>query len=244
MRQFLAIGVLSVFVFAAGYGVRIWVDDHSPLPVPPGPLGSEFAPKPATPATAAAAPKPPDRAQLAAMIERYRAQMDIYRTRIAEIDGEFEHSLVGVLTPEQNAHHAARLQRAAAKAAHPTVPDDSQVLTDAEITGLLQRPLWGVFNRIALQMKVDDLNKELKLDSAEQDKVRELLRHRREEFLALVDSVPPPSLLYMSLAPAAQRLGAPKPDASAAPNPCTGRSAGLDQRRTPRVNGSRWCPAS
>jgi hypothetical protein len=221
MRQFLAIGILSVLVFAAGYGVRIWVDDHSPLPVPPGPLGSEFAPKPATPAAAAAAaPKPPDRAQLAAMIERYRAQMDIYRTRIAEIDGEFEHNLVGVFTPEQNAHHAARLQRAAAKAAHPAAgPDDSQVLTDAEITGLLQRPLWGVFNKIALQMKVDDLNKELKLDAGQQDKVRELLRHRREEFLALVDSVPPPSLLYLSLAPAEQRLGAPKADAGAAPKP-------------------------
>jgi hypothetical protein len=93
------------------------------------------------------------------------------------------------------------------------------VLTDAEITGLLQRPLWGVFNKIALQMKVDDLNKELKLDAAQQDKVRELLRHRREEFLALVDSVPPPSLLYLSLAPAEQRLGAPKPDAGAAPKP-------------------------
>jgi hypothetical protein len=226
MRQFLAIGVLSVLVFAAGYGVRIWVDDHSPLPVPPGPLGSEFAPKPATPATAATpAPKPPDRAALAAQVERYRAQMDIYRTRIADIDGEFEHSLVGVLTPEQNAHHAARLQRAAAaRAAHPTAPDDGQVLTDVEITGLLRAPLWGVFNKIALQMKVDDLQKEfepagLKLDSAEQDKVRELLRHRREEFLALVDSVPPPSLLYLSLAPVAQRLGAPKADANAAAKP-------------------------
>jgi len=199
MRQFLAIGVLSILVFAAGYGVRIWVDDHSPLPVPP---------------------KPFNRAELAAQIERYRAQMDIYRTRIAEIDAEFEHNLVGVFTPEQNAHHAARLQRAAARAAHPVEPDDSQVLTDAEITGLLQLPLRGVFNKIALQLKVDDLNKELKLDAAQQDKVRELLRHRREEFLALVDSVPPPSLLYMSLAPAAQRLGAPKAaDVVAAPKP-------------------------
>ena len=220
MRQFVAIGVLSVLVFAAGYGVRIWVDDHSPLPVPPGALGSEFVPKPATPAAAAAtAPKPPDRAELAAQIERYHAQMEIYRTRLTEIDAEFEHSLVGIFTPEQNAHHAARLQRAAAKAAHPAGPEDSQVLTDAEITDLLQRPLWGVFNRIALQMKVDDLNKEVKLDAAQQDSVRALLRHRREEFLALVDSVPPPSLLYLGLAPAAQRLGAPKAEASAAPKP-------------------------
>jgi hypothetical protein len=225
MRQFLAIGVLSVLVFAAGYGVRIWVDDHSPLPLPPGPLGSEFAPKPTTPATTATPPpKPPNRGELAAQIERYRAQMDIYHTRIAEIDSEFERSLVAVLTPEQNAHHhAAALQRAAARAAHLAVPD-GQLLTDEEITGLLRQPLWGVFTKIALQTKVDDLNKELepagmKLDAAQQDKVRELLRHRREEFLALVDSVPPPSLLYLSLAPVAQRLGAPKADAAAAPKP-------------------------
>jgi Spy/CpxP family protein refolding chaperone len=218
MRQFLAIGILSVLVFAGGYGVRIWVDDHRPLPVPPGPLMGEFAPKPAAPA-AAGAPKPLNRADLAAKVEQYRTQMETYRNRIAEIDAEFEHNLQSVFTPEQNAHHAARLARAASKAAHPPGPEDSQPLTDEEITGLLQRPLWGVFNKIALQVKIDDLNKELKLDAGQQDKVRELLRHRRDEFLVLVDSVPPPSLLYLGLAPAAQRLGAPKSDAYSSPKP-------------------------
>jgi hypothetical protein len=220
MRQFLAIGVLSVLVFAAGYGVRIWVDDHRPLPAPPGPLLGELTGnRPAPPAPAPAAPHPLDRAELAAKIEQYRAQMEAYRARITEIDAEFEHNLQPVLTPDQNAHHAARLQRAASKAAHPPGPDDTQPLTDAEINNLLQRPAWAVFNKIVLQVKVDDLNKELKLEPSQQDQVRELLRHRRQEFIVLVDSVPPPSMQLLGLAPAVQRLGAPKADPGAAPKP-------------------------
>jgi hypothetical protein len=225
MRQFVAISVLSVAVFSAGYGVRIWVDDHRPLPRPPGPFMGEFATPAAAAASAAAsatsaaapaAQHPWTRPDLAAKIEQYRAQMDVYHVRMGAIDAEFERNLVAVLTPEQRAHHAEVLARKAARPAH---PEETQPLTDDQITSLLQRPMLTVFRNITLQMKADDLNKELKLDAAEQDQVKELLRKRREEFIALVDSVPPPSLIYMSLAPAAQRLAAPKADASAAPKP-------------------------
>lgn len=222
MRQFLAIGVLSVLVFAGGYGVRIWVDDHNPLPRPPGPFMGEFA----TPAAAAAAnasanavpasPHPIRRAELAAKIEEVRPQMEIYHARMAEIDAEFERNLSLILTPEQRAHHAEVLAK---KASRPTPPPSTQPLTDEQITNLLQRPMLTVFRNITLQMKADDLNKELTLDAAEQGQVKELLRKRREEFIALVDSVPPPSLIYMNLAPAAQRLGAPKADSAVASKP-------------------------
>lgn len=212
MRQFLAIAGLSVLVFAAGYGVRIWVDDHRPLPPPPAPFMGEFAvPRPPPPAQ-----KPFNRAELAAKIEAVRPQMEAYRTRIAAIDAEFERNLASVLTPEQRTRHAENLARRANKAPK---PEDTQPLTDEQITGLLQKPLMTMFRNITLQMKADDLNKELKLDSGQQDRVMEFLRRRREEFIALVDSVPPPSLTLMSLAPAAQRLGAPKADPAAAPKP-------------------------
>ncbi len=216
MRQFAAIAFLSVLAFAAGYGVRIWVDHTRPLPGPPGPFMGEFAgPRPA----AAPSQHPPNRADLAAQIERLRPQMEAYHTRMAEIDAEFERSLQGVLTADQNARHAERLKRQASRPPRPAGPDDNQPLTDEQINWLRERSLYGMFRNITLQMKIDDLNKELKLDASQQDRVRELLRTRREQFLTLVDSVPPPSLTLVNLAPVAQRLAAPKGEPSASPKP-------------------------
>jgi hypothetical protein len=61
---------------------------------------------------------------------------------------------------------------------------------------------------VAPTMKHDSLVKDLKLDAEQQTKARELLKQRREKFLAIVDSTPPPSILLSRLAPAVQRLGA------------------------------------
>jgi hypothetical protein len=58
-------------------------------------------------------------------------------------------------------------------------------------------------------MTLDRMATELNLDEAQRDKVRDLLRVRREKFIELVDSVPPPSLMLSRLAPMAQRLSQP-----------------------------------
>jgi hypothetical protein len=79
-------------------------------------------------------------------------------------------------------------------------------LTNDEIDHLRQRSLYGVLWMVAPTMKHDSLVKDLKLDAEQQVKARELLRQRREKFLAIVDSTPPPSILLSRLAPAAQRL--------------------------------------
>ena len=81
-------------------------------------------------------------------------------------------------------------------------------LTDDEIDQLRQRSLYGVLWNVAPSMKQDSLIKDLKLDAAQQAKTLDLLRLRREKFIAIVDSLPPPSILLSRLAPAAQRLGA------------------------------------
>ena len=60
---------------------------------------------------------------------------------------------------------------------------------------------------VAPSMKQDALIKDLKIDAAQQAKTNELLRARREKFLAIVDSTPPPSIMLSRLAPAAQRIG-------------------------------------
>jgi hypothetical protein len=210
MRQFLAIASLSVLAFAAGYGVRIWVDHTQPLPRPPEAFGAEFSA--AKPPVATAIPVAPDRvlnrAELAAQIERLKPQMETYHTRMNEINADFELNFTAILTPEQNAVHQAHLAAVAPRAARPV---DTALLTDEQISGLLQRPLMNMFRNVALQLKVESLNKEItNLTPDQQEKVMDLLRRRREKFLALVDSVPPPSLYLLNLAPAVQRLAAPK----------------------------------
>ena len=85
----------------------------------------------------------------------------------------------------------------------PTAP-----LTDDEIDQLRQRSLFGVLWNVAPSMKQDSLVKDLKLTDAQRPKTHELLRQRREKFLAIVDSTPPPSIMLSRLAPSAQRLAA------------------------------------
>lgn len=203
---------LTVAVFGVGLAAGLWVERARPLPAPPAPLLAEFSAQrfPSTAEVRAAAPAraPLNRAQLAAEIERLRPQIEDYRRRIDALDVEFDRDLAAVLTPEQQKDYLAaqrrraeRMSKAAAAVAAATEP-----FTDDEIEQLRQRSLFGVLWMVAPSMKLDGLVKDLKIDAAQQAKARELLRARREKFLAIVDSTPPPSIMLSRLAPAAQRL--------------------------------------
>jgi hypothetical protein len=212
MRQFLPIAGLSVLVFAGGYGVRIWVDQTRPLPPPPQ-MGGEFAdgtraPLPPTPNGSWTAP---NRAELSANIEHLRPQIDAFRTGLHEMDVEFDKGLQALLTPAQHDFYLERRRRmAAAQGSHPHATGP---LTDQEIVWLRDRPLFNAVEHISVQWKLDDLDKDLKFDAGQREKVRDLLTQRRDKFIVLVDNVPPPSLALSSLAPVAQRLA----EAKAAP---------------------------
>jgi hypothetical protein len=212
MRQFLAIAALSVLAFAAGYGVRVWVNNTSALPPPP-PVGGEFAASPSS-ATAATNDKPaglphPSREELVAQIGRLRPQIEIYRATMSQIDVDFDRDLQAMLTPVQQGRYDERHRRRAASSI--LRPDDTRPLTDDEILRLRDLPLWNALEHISVQWKLDDLNKDIKFDDAQLPKLRELLLQRREKFLKLMDSVPAPSLLLSRLAPVVQRLAQPKP---------------------------------
>jgi hypothetical protein len=209
MRQFLAIAALSVLAFAAGYGVRVWVNNTSALPPPP-PVGGEFvANTPPAPAAAAHLPARPSREELVAQIERLRPQIELYRTTMTQIDADFERDLQAMLTPVQQSRYDERHRRRAAS----TVlrPDDTRPLTDDEIMRLRDLPLWNALDHVSVRWKMDDLNKDIKFDDAQLAKVHDLLLVRREKFLKLLDSVPTPSLALSRLAPVMQRLAQPKP---------------------------------
>jgi hypothetical protein len=221
MKRPLVISGLTVVVFAIGYIAGLRTERSRPVPAPPTTLMGEFTSKAVTvPATATAAKpngpqaasarSPQNRAQLVAEIERLRPQIDSYRQRLDQIDAEFDGQLAAILTPEQRTHYAAGQKRRAERMAKglAEVAGGVKPLTDDEIDQLRQRSLSGVLWMVAPTMKHDSLVKDLKLDAEQQTKARELLKQRREKFLAIVDSTPPPSILLSRLAPAVQRLGA------------------------------------
>jgi Spy/CpxP family protein refolding chaperone len=219
MKRSLVITALSAAVFAAGYIAGLRTERSRPLPAPPAPLMGEFSSRsvtslatatPSKPNLPNAAPVrvPQNRAQLVAEIDRLRPQIDNYRRRIETLDAEFDRELAAVLTPDQQKSYSAAQKRRAERMAKGAaeVASASAPLTNDEIDHLRQRSLYGVLWMVAPTMKHDSLVKDLKLDAEQQAKARELLRLRREKFLAIVDSTPPPSILLSRLAPAAQRL--------------------------------------
>ncbi len=221
MKRALVISGLTVVVFAIGYIAGLRTERTRPVPAPPAPLMAEFTGKAATGPAIATAVKPSgpqaassrspqNRAQLVAEIERLRPQIDSYRQRLDQIDAEFDGQLAAILTPEQRTHYTTGQKRRAQRMAKGFAEVAAGVtpLTDDEIDQLRQRSLSGVLWMVAPTMKHDSLVKDLKLDAEQQTKARELLKQRREKFLAIVDSTPPPSILLSRLAPAVQRIAA------------------------------------
>jgi hypothetical protein len=205
--QRVLVAVLTVLGFAAGFAARVWTESAPPMPPPPR-LGGEFTPKSAPPD----AKKPLNRADLIAEIQHVRPEIDAYRARTSEIDADFDRDFIGLLNPDQHdkyvadqKKHAARAAEGEAKAAADLTP-----LSDDQIDRLRQRPLYGVLRMITVKPKVESLTADFKLDAAQQAKVEALLNSRREKFIALLDSTPPPSIRLSALAPVVQKLSEPK----------------------------------
>jgi hypothetical protein len=222
MKQRLVIALLAILCFGAGFMARRLTEDGPTVPPPPAALGTEFArTAPATaPADAKGGPhrangggrgdQAPNRTKLVADVERYRSQIETYRKSLDELDAEFDRSLNEILTPEQRDLYAARQKRYAERRARGEAREAASPapLTDDQIFRLQQGPLANVLYSVAISMRFDGLNHDLKLDEAQQTKVRALLLTRREKFIALVDSIPPPSIMLSRLAPVAQKLAA------------------------------------
>lgn len=220
MIQRLLIAALTVLVFGAGYLVRTWTDDDLPVPAPPLPLGSEFSRGPAAvvpfaKGAAKAQPRefeqPVNRAALITDIEKARPQIEVYRRRLDELDAEFDRALASLLNAEQLEKFAARQKRLAerrvTREAHEAA--DPSPLSDEQILRLQQMPLFNVLWSITISARLERLNRDLKLDAPQQARAHELLLARRDKFLALVDSSPPPTVTLSLLASRAQKVSAP-----------------------------------
>jgi len=207
MRERVLAAFLTLAVFAAGFGAGLWAERHRPFPAPPGAFMGEFG---ARPGRAPRTGPPVNRAELSEQIEKLRPEMESFRARITEIYGQFDRDLEPILTPEQRDTYAKKFQAHRGFGPPPEiVADDDKTLTDDQISQLLQRPFRTLAFFVVIPMTLERMSNDLKLDEAQKDKVRDLLRVRREKFIELVDSAPPPSLMLSRLAPLAQRLGAP-----------------------------------
>jgi hypothetical protein len=217
--------------------------------VPPAPavIGSEFARAPLPPGTEGkeavrttaavklnrAEPAAINRAKLVNEIARYHSEIETYRQKLEEIEADFVRELTPLLTPEQRERFAAHQKRFADRRSRgiAALAADSSPLSDDQIFRLQQRPLLSVLGEVALSMRYDSLQRDLKFDDAQQAKVRELLRARRERFLVLIDSTPPPSIMLSRLAPVAQKLATEPKKQAPVPAPRE-----LDRRTPRRVN--------
>jgi hypothetical protein len=204
MKQFLLVAFMTIIGFAAGFGGRVWQERHAPLPPPPGTFLSEFGgPR------AQSHDHPLDRAQLIAEIAKMKPQIEAYTARMSAIDDEFNKSLQTVLTDEQKNAASDRQKKHDAEKSGRPAPDNSKPLSDDQITHLRQRPFHAMVFTVVIPLKLDELNHEYHFDDAQTAKVTSLLKTRRDEFLSLVDSVPPPSLELSRLAPEVTRLAEP-----------------------------------
>jgi hypothetical protein len=204
MKDRVLAALLTVCVFGAGFLAGWWHERTRPVPPPPGAFLGEFGRK-------AGAPRPPiNRELLISELAKFQPQVEAFKARMAEIDTQFDHDLTSLLTAEQKARRDDWLKRHPPEH-HPQKPESSSTkpLTDDEIADLLQRPVDSLVGVVVVPMRLDQLTQRWKLDDSQREQVRDLLRVRREKFLELVDSAPPPSLTLTRLAPVAQRLAAP-----------------------------------
>ena len=213
MRDKALAALLTLAVFSAGLVAGLWAERHRPFPAPPGAFMGEFGARPG--------PRPPrqgppvNRAELSEQIDKLRPDMDAFRTHINDIYAQFDRDIEPILTPEQTDAYVKRFQSHRGFGATPEMPADGTPLSDEQINQLLQRPFRTLAFFVVIPMTLERMGNELKLTDVQRDKVKDLLRVRREKFIELVDSAPPPSLMLSRLAPLAQRLGPSPKDAPA-----------------------------
>ncbi|HXA81112.1 MAG TPA: hypothetical protein VNV14_07565 [Opitutaceae bacterium] len=212
MKLRLLIAALTVLVFAAGFGASVWTQHHCPLLAPPVNLLGEVRDRnvdvrlPLNDASTIA--------QINAEIERIKPDIDAFRQKLDAINHDLHQKIDALLTPAQHEKfekmHKHYLERQAerAKSSLPIVeslPSGGSVLK----LPVFAEPIEGMTPAIVVPLTLDHLTTELQLDDRQKAAVRQLLLERREKFLALIDSTPPPSIGLSRLAPIINKLAAP-----------------------------------
>lgn len=211
MRQRLVIALLTLCGFVAGFGARILTESKCKVPPPPT-AGSEFMRKSQVqPANDTERRAPTyteaEREKLLGDIEKLRPQIELYQKRLDEIADEYERDVMPILTSEQRAKYEVDKKRNAEQLAKgEREVAATTTLSDEQIFKMQQLPIWNALWNVAINARLEWWVRDYHLSPDQQKQLRAILVKRREKFLALVDAVPPPSIVLSQLAPQAEKL--------------------------------------
>jgi hypothetical protein len=210
MTQRVFVALLTVAVFVAGYVARIWTEPHAPIPPAPAALAKEYA-RTAAPGTDKKNDRQLDRAKLAAEIQTLRPEIEVFSTRVQEIEAEFDREFVQLLTAEQREKYVANQKKWAERIAERNAKRIAkrEPLSDEDIQREKERPMTWIYWQVTVTPRLETLTKEYRLDAAQQTNARALLTLRRNKFIALYDATTHPSVRLSRLAPLIERVGAP-----------------------------------
>jgi len=213
MKLRLLIAGLTILVFAAGFGASVWTQHHCALYGPPAALLGELRDQSVD--VRLQLSDPATIAQINAEIERIKPDIDAFRIKLAALYRDYHQKIDALLTPAQHEKfeemHKRYEQRRAERAnsSLPTVESSPSGGATLKLP-FFSDPIEGMTSAIVVPLTLDHLTMALQLDDRQKAAVRQLLLERREKFLALIDSTPPPSIGLNRLAPIINKLAAPE----------------------------------
>jgi hypothetical protein len=208
----LLIAALTVLVFAAGFGASVWTQSHCPLLSPPVSLLGEVRDRnfdvrlPVDNASTIA--------QINAEIERIKPDVDAFRHKLDALNHDFHQKIDALLTPAQHKKFEEmhkRYEERRAQRANSSLPAVESSPSGGATLKLpfFAEPIEGMTSAVVVPLTLDHLTAELQLDDRQKAAARQLLLERREKFLELIDSTPPPSIGLSRLAPIISKLATP-----------------------------------
>lgn len=200
MNKRFVVALATLIGFAAGTFAGSWMQRTQPVPAPPsgGILGElRDAPLNSAPENPDA-PKPSGQPLPAEALKQMKAEIDAFKKKIEPIKLEFRSQLEALLTPVQRERLKAMTEKPPAPAAK-----DKKTDPDRDWRYRVYDGMDTTITLVVIPFTLARLTEELGLSYAQREAVHQLLIQRREKFLALVDSTPPPSFNLGKLAPQA-----------------------------------------
>lgn len=207
MSQRVFVALLTVGVFAAGYGARLLTEPAQPVPPAPPSLAREFASPAAAGSAGERRQRQLDRARLVAEIQKLRPQIEAYNAQMQEIDAEFDREFIRLLREDQRERYLASQRKFAERDAKRA--GSREPLSDEEIFREQDRSMTWVYWKVTVTPRLEMLTRACQLDAAQQNDTRALLVLRRAKFMALFDSTPHLGIRLSGLAPLIERVAAP-----------------------------------
>jgi hypothetical protein len=199
MNKGFVIALATLIGFSAGPFAGSWMQRTQPVPAPPTGLMGEVRDMPLNTSIPSdpSAPRPSGQPLPDEALRQMKAEIDAFKKKVEPIKTEFRTQLEAVLTPIQHERLKAMSERPPQPAANAKdKPDPAKDWRYRIYDGMD-----STITLVVIPFTLARLTEELGLDPAQRDTVHQLLIERREKFIALVDSTPPPSFNLCKIAP-------------------------------------------